>query len=144
MKTNFNFKDAKVGDKVYHVAMGWVTVSYNDGHNIGVNIFKTYNINGKENEKDENPTIYPFNPFEKNSERVVEVLYSYGSWIKRVCIAEKNGGVLCWSASVTIEEAKYAASATFWKEWREIEPEKELTQEEKINLLWEKFGNDIC
>ncbi len=144
MKTNFNFKDAKVGDKVYHVAMGWVTVNYNDGHGFEINECKMYNMDGREDSKDENPTIYPYNPFEKNGERVVEVLSCYGSWIKRVCIIEKNGGVVCWSTSTTLEEAKYATNATFWKEWREIEPEKELTQEEKINLLWGKFGKDIC
>jgi len=140
---NFNFKDAKVGDKVYHVSMGWVTVNYNDGHGIEINECKMYNMDGREDSKDENPTIYPYNPFEKNSERVVEVLTSYGSWIKRVCITEKNGGVLCWNISETLEDVKYAAETSFWKEWREIEPEKELTQEEKINLLWEKFGKNI-
>jgi len=139
---NFNFKNAKVGDKVYHVAMGWVTVSYNDGHNIGVNIFKTYNINGKEDEKDENPTIYPYNPFEKNGERVVEVLRTDG-WARRVLIAKRLDGVVCWDNVESLDEAQNIINTSFWKEWREIEPEKEPTQEEKINLLWDKFGKDL-
>jgi len=144
MKTNFNFKDTKVGDKVYHVAMGWVTVNYNDGHGIEINECKMYNMDGREDSNDENPTIYPYNPFEKNGERVVEVLSSYGSWIKRVCVAEKNGGVLCWSSAEDLNESEYSSTATLWTEWRETEQPKELTQEEKINLLWKKFGKDIC
>jgi len=143
MKTNFNFKDAKAGDKVYHVAMGWVTVNYNDGHGIEINECKMYNMDGREDSKDENPTIYPYNPFEKNSERVVEVFRPDG-WVRRVLIAEKLDGVLCWIGAESLEESKPEIYTSFWKEWREIEPKKELTQEEKINLLWEKFGKDIC
>jgi hypothetical protein len=142
MKTNFNFKDTKVGDKVYHIAMGWVTVNYNDGHGIEVNECKMYNMDGREDSKDENPTIYPYNPFEKNIERVVEV-FDCGKWVKRVFITEKSGGVVCWNAAEDFENSKEVTRTTFWETWREIEPEKELTQEEKINLLWEKFGKDI-
>lgn len=140
---NFDFKNAKVGDKVYHVVKGWIEIISTYPLAVETFDFKLYNLEGKEGEKDENPTIYPYNPFEKNSDRVVEVLSSYGNWIKRVCIAEKNDGVVCWNSAESLNEAKYNTTATFWKEWREIEPEKELTQEEKINLLWEKFGKDI-
>jgi len=143
MKTNFNFKDAKEGDKVYHVAKGWIEIIALHPWSVETYDFKLYNLEGKEDEKDENPTIYPYNPFEQNQERVVEVLNSYGSWIKRVCIAKKNKGVVCWNSAESLDEAEYSAKAIFWTEWREIEPEKELTQEEKINLLWENFGKNF-
>ena len=44
-----------------------------------------------------------------------------------------NNSVLCWGEELQ-EEAAFV-----WKEWREIEPKKELTIDEKIFILWKNF-----
>lgn len=59
MKKDFDFKNTKVGEKVYHVTMGWVTVNYNDRRDVEINECKMYNMDDREDSKDENPTIYP-------------------------------------------------------------------------------------
>ena len=144
MKTEFNFKNAKEGDKVYHVSDGWTEITAINEKSFYIKgYYYSFRFNGKFLEEDQNPSVYPYNPFE-NQERVVEVLTSYGKWVKRVLIIEKDGVALCWSLAETLEEAKNKSEATTWKQWREIqEPQKELTQEEKINILWEKYGKEL-
>lgn len=137
MKTDFNFENAKVGDKVYHVSWGWVEVTDNDGSAFEIQDEYWYNYNGKFIDSNENPTIYPYNPFDQNQERVVKVLDDNQGWIKRKLITElPMNKVVCWNENMT--------QVFLWSKWREIQPQKELTQEEKINILWEKYGKGFC
>jgi hypothetical protein len=140
MKTYFNFKDANIGDKVYHVVNGWSTivVKTQDYFIVECDGFKlSFSFNGKRNNWDKKTSIYPFNPFVQTEERMVEVCKDYNdNWENKVLIKElKNGEVLCW-------EDEYKTDAYVWKEWREIQPKNELTTEEKINILWEKHNNN--
>lgn len=134
MKTDFNFENAKVGDKVYHYRKGWTFLTEVKSNYISVdNDVNNFYPNGNLFPLDLNPTIYPYNPFENNQERVVEVLDSQQGWIKRelIKITTENKAI-CWD--------KHKVKVFLWSNWREIEPQKELTQEEKINILWEKYG----
>jgi hypothetical protein len=133
MKTEFDFKNHQVGDKVYHIFEGWGTVQYKEQNSFYVEAQSFY-YDGKSRISDENPTIYPFNPFE---ERMIEVFNDHGDfWEKRILIKEiKNGEALCW-------EDEDKTDASFWDKWREIQPKKELTTEEKIEILWEKHNNN--
>lgn len=135
MKTNFNFKDAKIGDKVYHVVWGWTEIKDKNEKELQSG-FGWFLFNGKKYNDDENPTIYPYNPFEQNQERVVEVSDDNLHFVqRRLILILPNNMAMCW-----VKEKH----AIVWSYWREIQPPKLLTQEEKINLLWDKFGNDIC
>jgi hypothetical protein len=76
----------------------------------------------------ENPTIYPYNPFE---ERMIEV-ETFGGFVPRELIKIlPDNSVLCWND----EEKKHT---TVHKEWLEIQSEKELTIDQKILILWKK------
>lgn len=147
MKTNFNFKDAKVGDKVYHVNKEWLPIKSTYEDCFIVDDYEYYFSGIMVNSDHLLPTIYPYNPFEQNQERVVEVSINSELWTKRVLIAVKSGVAVCWNNAETLEEAKDEIYTCDWKIWREIQPPNQLTQEEKINILWERFGefgNDIC
>ena len=144
MKTDFNFENAKVGDEVYHAVWGWTNISVKEKKYFEVfNCAEPFLMNGKRNLINVNPTIYPYNPFKQNQERVVEVFTTYGKWVKRVLIAEKDGKAVCWVLAETLEEAKNKSEAQTWSEWREIQPKKELTFKEKVNLLWEKHEKEL-
>lgn len=119
MKKDFNFENAKLGNKVYHIVLGWVEVTDNDGCAFEVCDEHWFNYDGKEKYEDENPTIYPHNPFEQNKERVVETS-NFISW------KEKTNVITCPRGY-----------------WREIQPQKKLTQKEKINILWDKYGKEL-
>jgi hypothetical protein len=136
MEKEFDFKNHQVGDKVYHIVHGWVKIEKKVGDFFYVKA-QSYNYDGKYREDNENPTIYPHNPFEQTEERMVEVYnYHWKSWEKRVLIKKlKNGEALCWNTG--------NRNAYVWDKWREIQPKKELTTEEKINILWEKHNNDF-
>ncbi len=137
MEKEFDFKNHQVGDKVYHIFYGWVKIEYKEQNCFYVNAQLFY-YDGKSRIIDENPTIYPHNPFEQTDERIVEVYdETIGNiWRERVLVKElENGEALCW-------EDEYKSDAYAWKEWREIQPKKELTTEEKINILWEKHNNN--
>ena len=136
MKTEFDFKNYQVGDKVYHIVHGWVKIEYKERNCFFVKT-QSFNYDGKFRESEENPTIYPFNPFKQTGERTVEVYNDNNdNWEKKVLIKElKSGEVLCWLDA-------YKAAAYVWNKWREIQQKKELTTEEKINILWEKHNNN--
>ena len=144
MKTKFNFKNYKEGDKVYHVLLGWCEITSICEQSFFIKgCYYSFKFSGKFTDEDLNPTIYPYNPFEQNQERVVEVFTTYGKWVKRVLIAEKDGKAVCWVLAETLEEAKNKSEAQTWSEWREIQPKKELTFKEKVNLLWEKHEKEL-
>lgn len=137
MKTEFNFKEYKVGGAVYHVTRGWTTIEsiekdYFEVENDGCAFF----LDGKINTIDSYPTIYPYNPFEKNEEREIEVSNGGENWVKRTLIKrlDNSTSVLCWN---------YERQAIVWDRWREIQPQKELTFEEKVNILWKKHENEL-
>jgi hypothetical protein len=138
MEKEFDFKNHQVGDKVYHIVHGWVKIEKKVGDFFYVKA-QSYNYDGKYREDNENPTIYPHNPFEQTEERMVEVYSDDGEcWEKRILIKEiKNSKVLCWA------KGEDKTDAYVWDKWREIQPKKELTTEEKINILWEKHNNDF-
>ena len=133
METEFDFRNHKVGDNVYHIIHGWVTIEYKEQNSFYVKT-QSFNYGGKFRGNDKNPTIYPLNPFEQTEERMVEVyLETDNIWQEKILIKElKNGKVLCW-----LDACK--AAAYVWNKWREIQPKKELTTEEKIDVLWKKF-----
>ena len=127
MEKEFDFRNHQVGDKVYDIVDGWVTIEYKEEDLFFVK-GQSFIYNGKLRQNDENPTIYPYNPFE---ERMVEVK-TFGGFVPRELLKIlPNNSVLCWDS----EEKKYT---TIHKEWREIQPKKELTVDEKILILWEK------
>jgi hypothetical protein len=138
MEKEFDFRNHQVGENVYHIVYGWVNIEYKEQNCFYVNAQLFY-YDGKSRISDENPTIYPFNPFEQTEERMVEVYSDDGEcWEKRILIKEiKNSKVLCWA------KGEDKTGAFFWDKWREIQPKKELTTEEKINILWEKHNNDF-
>lgn len=134
MKTDFNFENAKVGDKVYHVIWGWTEITEKKEKEFAT-AFCYSLYSGKKFHDDLNPTYYPYNPFEQNQERVVEVSDDNLYFVQRTLILIlPNNMAMCWSTK------KHAVA---WPYWREIEPQKELTQEEKINILWEKYGKEL-
>ena len=135
MKKEFDFRNHQVGDKVYHIIHGWAKIEHKEQNCFHVKATSFY-YDGKSRENYENPTIYPFNPFEQTEERTVEVYNNHWkSWEKRVLIKKlKNGKVLCWNTD--------NIAAHVWDKWREIQPKKELTTEEKIDILWEKHNNN--
>ena len=127
MEKEFDFRNHQVGDKVYHIIDGWVTIQKKEKNCFYVKA-QYFNYNGRFSNIDENPTIYPHNPFE---ERMVEVK-TFGGFVPRELIKIlPNNSVLCWNS----EEKKHT---TVHKEWREIQPEKELTIDQKILILWKK------
>ena len=127
MQKEFDFRNHQVGDKVYHVARGWVKIKKKYEDFFYVEEESIY-YNGKFIDTDENPTIYPYNPFEG---RMIEVKKIVGFVPRELIKILPNNSVLCWNS----EEKKYT---TVHKEWREIQPEKELTIDEKILILWKK------
>jgi hypothetical protein len=135
MEKEFDFSNHQVGDKVYHVVRGWAVIEQKEQNFFSVKGEAVY-YNGKLRELHENPTIYPFNPFEQTEERMVEVYLEVDNiWIEKTLIKElKNGEALCWIQN--------KLSAHVWKKWREIQPKKELTTKEKIDILWEKHNNN--
>lgn len=128
MEKEFDFRNHQVGDKVYHVTRGWVKIEHKEEGLFFVE-GKSYCYNGKFVTIDENPTIYPYNPFEG---RMIEVK-TFGGFVPRELIKIlQDNSVLCWNS----EDKKHT---TVHKEWREIETKKELTIDEKIFILWKNF-----
>lgn len=128
MEKEFDFRNHQVGDKVYHITRGWVKIEHKEKGLFFVDR-KSYYYNGKFVTIDENPTIYPYNPFEG---RIIEVNTGFHKFEPRELIKVlTNDKVLCWDQE---KEAAYV-----FNKWREIEPKKELTTEEKVLILWKKF-----
>lgn len=127
MEKEFDFRNHQVGDKVYHIVNGWVKIKKKYEDFFYVEEESIY-YNGKFIDTDENPTIYPYNPFE---ERMINVKKIVGFVPRELIKILPDNSVLCWES----EEKKYTA---IYKEWREIQPEKELTIDQKILILWKK------
>lgn len=132
MTKEFDFRNHQVGDKVYHITRGWVKIEHKEENRFSIKV-EAYSFNGKIRQSDENPTIYPYNPFEGNGERVIEVYSGFNrNWVKKDLIKElDNSKALCWNRD--------KLAATVWDKWREIEPKKELTTEQMVLILWKKF-----
>lgn len=140
MKTEFNFKEYKVGSAVYHVTRGWTKIEsiekdYFEVVNDGCPFF----LDGRINTTDSYPTIYPYNPFEENEEREVEVMLidietGKVKWEKRTSIYFNNNVAVCLNDK---------GDPFIFYEWREIQPQRELSQEEKINILWKKHETEL-
>jgi hypothetical protein len=128
MEKEFDFRNHQVGDKVYDIIDGWVKIEHKEQYCFFVKA-QSVNYNGKFRESDENPTIYPHNPFHG---RMIEVKKIGGFVPRELLKILPNNSVLCWNVE---EEKKYT---TVHKEWREIQPEKELTLDQKILILWKK------
>jgi hypothetical protein len=129
MEKEFDFRNHQVGDKVYHIIDGWVTIQKKEQNCFYVKS-QYFNYNGKFSNIDENPTIYPDNPF---GGKMIEVKIVNEFVPRELIRILPNNSVLCWGEELQKE------AAFVWKEWREIEPKKELTIDEKIFILWKNF-----
>jgi len=130
-QVNSDFRNAKVGDKVYHVSGSVreiVRHEHLDNYPIVDDEGCRYDYDGRYFYSDKLPTIFTHpvkiihaddEPF---VERVMEVSADEQSWQTRVVFAQKCKCYLAWNMAETIEEAKNITLTVEWRYAREIQP----------------------
>lgn len=130
---NSDFRDAKVGDKIYHVngsVREIVKITGYHDYPIQDDEACRYDYDGRLFSSDDLPTIFTHpvkiihaddEPF---VERVMEVsdLHDFSDKVTRVVFGKKNGYYMAWCMAKTIEEAKDEDDMNLWKFAREIQP----------------------
>lgn len=145
METKF-----KIGDRVYDsVKQEWGCVraiTHNPVFPISVQLDEgtlvTYTKDGRRFKYDKSPRLHHEEMVlvpKRTQPRVIEV-FVHQKWMPRVFIKQfKDGSVLVWAHSETIEEAEEHAAALRYCKWRELTEKTRLTKAE----FAEKFGVDF-
>lgn len=150
-----NLKNVKVGDTLFHVRLGKVSVvdisnSNNDKYPITISTpngnYESFSLEGKYITTDLYPSLYLTNPFENQfQEKVMLVSNDNKDWYKRVVFANKNNEYInneyiAWTNAETVEEAENEIYTNTWKYAKEIETEiPEYTMEELTSKLGHNF-----
>jgi hypothetical protein len=131
-QVNSDFRNAKVGDKVYHVngnILEIVKINRNRTEcEIVVDEGEYYEQNGKYYDSDVNATIFthPIKIIHADDEpfveRVMEVSNNGSTWSKRVVFMKKDGYYMAWFMAETIEAAQTEFDTSLWKYAREVQP----------------------
>lgn len=131
---NSNFRNAKVGDPVYHFD-GRIGTIINIDANIDYPVLVqndnrrcSYTMDGKYVTEHTYPSIFTHpikiihaddEPF---AERLMEVSNNGSTWSKRVVFMKKDGYYMAWFMAETIEAAQTEFDTSLWKYSREIQP----------------------
>lgn len=135
-----NFNELKVGQKLWSIKQGEVTVSklsnnvvfpiatFCEGHE------EQYTKNGEFQLADKYPSLFNSNPFEdlKEEPRMIEVLLD-DEWKERKAVYFFNEYAI---VPIPVTNEPYAT-----KKWREVKPKVELTIEERIEKLEKEINN---
>ena len=135
----------KVGDKLYHIRWGEVTVG---GTSTGreypiwvthANSPHSFTANGFCLKTDALPSLFKTNPYEwlskQKQEREIEVFVD-NHWEPRVLIKVVDGVAVCWVNARSVDEAQFYCGTSTYLEWRELPTT--ITKEEAIKMLAEK------